>query len=64
MHKKSLIETNPYLKDPCKRDEMFCASTSSSIAIEGVHITAEELIKAEKKTLPKFPPYSGEESGE
>ncbi|MDH4228019.1 MAG: hypothetical protein OEV59_09785 [Deltaproteobacteria bacterium] len=48
MHKKSLIETNPYLKDHRRREEMFCTSTSSSTAIEGVHITAAELAKAEE----------------
>jgi hypothetical protein len=34
MSKKSLIETNPYLKDPQKRHDLFVTFVSSSTAIE------------------------------
>jgi hypothetical protein len=34
MVKKSLKETNPYLKDPRKRHELFVTFVSSSTAIE------------------------------
>ncbi len=46
MAKKSLIETNPYLKDPEKRKAMFYTTVSSSTAIEGVHTAVEKAIKA------------------
>jgi hypothetical protein len=35
---KPLIETNPYLKDPKKRQLSLYTAVSSSTAIEGVHI--------------------------
>ncbi len=41
--KKSLIETNPFLKDPAKRRRMLERSVLSSSAIEGIRITGEEL---------------------
>jgi hypothetical protein len=34
MRKKSLMETNPYLKDPQKRYDLFVNFVSSSTAIE------------------------------
>jgi len=34
MSKKSLLETNPYLKDPQKRHDLFVNFVSSSTAIE------------------------------
>ncbi len=50
MVKKSLIETNPYLKDPEKRKAMFYTTVSSSTAIEGVHAAVEKAIKAVKES--------------
>lgn len=41
--KKSLLETNPYLKDPELRRKMLDRSIISSSAIEGIHITEEDL---------------------
>jgi hypothetical protein len=38
MKKKSLLNTNPYLKNKRLREEMFLQSVTSSTAIEGVHI--------------------------
>lgn len=46
MKKKSLMETNPYLKDPKKRKAMFYTTVSSSTAIEGIHIAVKKAIRA------------------
>lgn len=50
MKKKSLIETNPYLKDPKKRKAMFYTTVSSSTAIEGVHIAVDKAIRDVKES--------------
>ena len=50
MVKKSLIKTNPYLKDPEKRKAMFYTTVSSSTAIEGVHAAVEKAIKAAEES--------------
>ena len=34
--KKSLLETNPYLKDPKKREEAIARNIETSSAIEGI----------------------------
>jgi hypothetical protein len=54
MLKKSLIETNPYLKDPKKRQEIIEAVTVSSSSIEGVHAAAEQAMKNVAKTKTAF----------
>jgi len=36
--KKSLLETNPYLKDPAKRALLMRRSLVSSFAIEGIYL--------------------------
>jgi len=36
--KKSLLETNPYLKDPAQRKMMMRRSLVSSFAIEGIYL--------------------------
>ncbi len=38
MHKKSLLETNPYLRDPDESKHLIFTSVSTSSAIESVHI--------------------------
>ena len=43
MPKKSLKQTNPYLKDPELRDALIKQFVSSSTAIEGVHIKVPKL---------------------
>lgn len=53
--KKSLIETNPYLKDPEMRKKMFRRSIISSSAIEGIYITEEDLDRFEKEASEKDP---------
>ena len=45
MNKKSLLETNPYLKDPAMRMKIVETVTISSSSIEGVHVAAKKAIK-------------------
>jgi hypothetical protein len=45
MFKKPLTKTNPYLKDPAKRRDMFCITVFSSTAIEGVHTAVTRALK-------------------
>ena len=45
MSKKSLLETNPYLKDPKMRMRIIEIVTLSSSSIEGVHAAAEQAMK-------------------
>ena len=45
MYKKSLLETNPYLKDPKVRKQIIETVTVSSSAIEGVHAPARQAVK-------------------
>ena len=42
---RSLIDTNPYLRDPLKRRAMFAASVQTSTRIERVELTIEDLLK-------------------
>jgi len=39
--KKSLLETNPYLKDPAQRKRLLRRSLVSSFAIEGIYLKDE-----------------------
>jgi hypothetical protein len=55
MKKKTLIETNPYLKDPVKRRAAFIKTVISSSAIEGIHVAAADLESAP----PRRPTRSG-----
>lgn len=50
MNGKPLIETNPYLKDPKKRQLSLYTAVSSSTAIEGVHIAFSKSINRVKAT--------------
>jgi hypothetical protein len=52
MSKKSLLETNPFLKDPALRMKIVETITVSSSSIEGVHAAAKRAIKnvAKRKT--------------
>ena len=45
MSKKSLLETNPFLKDPEMRRQIIETVTVSSSSVEGVHAAAEQAIK-------------------
>ena len=51
MKKKSLIETNPYLKDPELRKFLIERSVASSTAVEGVHVKYPEFTKELKKKM-------------
>jgi hypothetical protein len=51
MKKKSLKETNPYLKDPELREALIDISVSSSTAVEGVRTKYPKLSKALEKKL-------------
>ncbi|MEN8262796.1 MAG: hypothetical protein ABFR82_04990 [Nitrospirota bacterium] len=51
MPKKSLKETNPYLKDTKLRKELTYQSVSSSTAIEGVLTKYRKLSKSAEKKL-------------
>ena len=51
MPKKSLLETNPYLKDPEVRAFLIERCVASSTAIEGVHIKYPKLTKEIKKKM-------------
>ena len=51
MRAKSLKETNPYLKDPIKREKGLWITVSSSSAIEGVRVAKKKVTgKAGKAT--------------
>lgn len=45
MSKKSLLETNPFLKDPEMRMQIIETVTVSSSSVEGVHAAAEQAMK-------------------
>jgi len=51
--KKSLIETNPYLKDPAQRKRLLRRSLVSSFAIEGIYLKNEAAgsVKEEPQTF-------------
>ncbi|MBI1822197.1 MAG: hypothetical protein HY036_09430 [Nitrospirae bacterium] len=54
MKKKTLSETNPYLKDPAKRQAMIARAVISSSAIEGVRKPAVIATTIRKKDLSTF----------
>lgn len=51
MSKKSLKETNPYLKDPELRAALFHQSVASSTAVEGVLTQYRKLSRTSEKKL-------------
>jgi hypothetical protein len=54
MSKKSLLETNPFLKDPEMRMQIVKTVTVSSSSIEGVHAAADQAIKNVIKAKTAF----------
>ena len=48
MRKKSLKETNPYLKDPKQYEEALIKNVISSSAVEGIRVTPALLKKKSK----------------
>jgi len=53
--KKTLIETNPYLKDPAQRKRLLRRSLVSSFAIEGIYLK-DESTGSVKEDTPDFTP--------
>lgn len=53
--KKSLLETNPYLKPPALRKQLMRRSLVSSFAIEGIYLK-EEPADSVKEDTPSFTP--------
>jgi hypothetical protein len=51
MKKKSLKETNPYLKDPKKYRASLIKNVITSSAVEGIHITPAQLLKKGLKII-------------
>jgi hypothetical protein len=51
--KKSLLETNPYLKDPDQRKRLMRRSLVSSFAVEGIYLK-EETADSVKEDTPTF----------
>jgi len=49
MQKKSLIKTNPYLKNAAQRKAMLYTSVATSSAIEGVKLTDKKAMKPSKR---------------
>lgn len=59
MKQKSLIETNPYLKDPEMRRKLVIRSVRTSCAVEGIPARPLTTIQAvTKKIRPKNPASS------
>lgn len=51
MYKKSLLETNPYLKDPKEMWEHIITSVTSSSAVEGIHIASTHVLEEYEKRV-------------
>ncbi|MBI5634656.1 MAG: hypothetical protein HZA15_14395 [Nitrospirae bacterium] len=51
MKKKSLKETNPYLKDPELREALLDISVATSSAVEGIRIKCPKLSRRLEKKL-------------
>ena len=49
MKKKSLLETNPYLKDPAEREARIVLNVATSSAIEGIPLSAFGAFLSTKK---------------
>jgi hypothetical protein len=64
MQKRPLIDTNPYLRDPDMRREMFAITVCTSTGVEGVRLTATDLEKgASNPPRPIVGRGSGSSSG-
>lgn len=50
MKDKSLLNTNPHLKDPKKRQQIIETVVVSSSSIEGIHIADEKVLRKIIKT--------------
>lgn len=63
MPKKPLIETNPYLRDPEKRQALIYTAVSSSTAIEVGRIITTEMLQLPETPTKTTPPQFGVSSG-
>jgi hypothetical protein len=61
---RPLIETNPYLKDPSKRQILLYTAVSSSTAMEGVYIALSKSMNRVKATGKSITLSQPEVSGE
>lgn len=50
MKKKSLLQTNRYLKDLQNVEKLIVRAVLSSSRIEGINISADTILQSEKKT--------------
>ncbi|HXE94815.1 MAG TPA: hypothetical protein VN642_00300 [Dongiaceae bacterium] len=50
--KKSLLETNPYLKNPAERERLLRRSLVSSFAIEGIYLKDETAGSVKEEQQP------------
>lgn len=60
--KKTLLETNPYLKDPAQRKRLLRRSLVSSFAVEGIVLKEEGTFVVKEEPLnfiPRKPSKSG-----
>lgn len=48
-----LIDVNPYLRDPVKRQRALLKSAASSSAIEGIRVSFKTLLSGARKPAPK-----------
>jgi len=53
MPKKTLKETNPYLKNPKKYEAALITNVVTSSAVESIHIAASKLMKKSTKSSPR-----------
>ncbi len=53
MKKKSLLQTNPFLKEKKIRDELILRSVMSSSRVEGIDLPVEVFCTADPKALSK-----------
>jgi hypothetical protein len=60
--KKSLLETNPYLKSPEQRKRLLRRSLVSSFAIEGIDLK-DEGASVVKEEMPNFTPRNTSTTG-
>nr|MBI3612649.1 hypothetical protein [Nitrospirota bacterium] len=51
--KKSLAQTNPFLRNPAKRRALIQRTVLTSTAIEGVHLTEADLQQPKAKITPR-----------
>lgn len=56
MHKKSLLETNPYLKDPKQKWERIFTAVTTSSAVESIHIDSRDVLKEYEKRVGTISP--------